>query len=168
MSQASVPTKRKSSKISVKRYNKLLKSLEVERTERGRLQLQWEPERLELVEKIQALSVQVCESQDLYQGRNQLRTAEYDGWKLNNSAQMNTLLKSKIFPYNKFPTADFFKYDPENPRSFYNKNGSAFECPPGVVMRVYWVKGIMPLGSKRSQELRSNANDGHRMAYLGL
>ena len=172
MSQLSVPSKKstkKSNKVSRKKYNKLVDLLESERCERGRLQVQWDSERVELVEQIQSLSVQVSECQDWYQGCNQVVTAEYDGWKLNNSAQMNTVLKSKVFPHIKFPSAELFKYDPENPRSFYNTAGrNAFECPNGVVLRVYWAKSIVPLAGKRVQELRSNANEGHRSAYLGL
>ena len=153
--------------VSKKKYRKALDDLEMAKADRLRHHRHWVAEKEQYTDQIKKLTEQIETGDDAYTGRNQMKASLYTGYMLTNSAQINTFLKSNVFPHYKFPPQAFAKYDPMNERSFFSQIGPELAIPDGVVERVYWNKKVVPMIGKRFQELRANSNDKHRVSYLG-
>ena len=150
--------------ISNKKYARDLKELEGTRAGWARERQLWLSEKSQLMERVEGLARQMS-SQRTFLGQNQLKTSEYDSYQMSNNHQLKHLIV-KVFSVIKFVPPSFFRFDPQNDKSFFSRAAKDMEIPTGHLEEAYWVSDVVPMAGKLFQELRSKAASGHLVQYL--
>jgi hypothetical protein len=104
---------------------------------------------------------------DVHQGRNTLRTSDYDSYDHLNQGIIARFCKNKLFPHQKFLHPLWKVYSASDKNSLSYKCNEEIDIPVTEDGEFYWMNKTVPTINKKYCEIRANINSSIKGEYFG-